>query len=529
MLDIKEFLVLVIEDDADTRANLRDLLELDGVRVATAASVAEAFADRDWKEVAAVILDRKLPDGAAEEVLPRLKQVAPLAAVLVVTGFADLDGVIAALREGADEYLIKPVHPDRLRASLRRVIKLKLAEAELRDRARQQEIVAQLGQLALQGAPLKNLMEQVVQWVAETLQTDFAQFLELAADGRVLIPRAARGIPAEWLHEPCDCLTDNSPYARALTTGKPEIIQRSEEPLPPSAEKENRLEKLGARSGIAVVVHGEHGAIGLLAAHSRKRRNFSPADLDFVQSAANVVGAAIERKRAEEKSLRSERLAAIGQVVTGLAHESRNALQRSLACLEMLAMEIEDRPEALDLLRRTQRAQDHLHKLFEEVRNYAAPIKLDRSECRIAEVSHEAWQLLSHQIANRKCELRETLRTQELLVSVDHFRLIQVFRNLLENSLAACTDPVIIELECADSTLRGALALQISLHDNGPGLSAEQKKRVFDPFYTTKTQGTGLGMAIAHRIVEAHGGTLRVGEGRHPGAEFVLTLPRSRT
>ena len=69
-----------------------------------------------------------------------------------------------------------------------------------------------------------------------------------------------------------------------------------------------------------------------------------------------------------ERALQTERLAAIGEMVAGLAHESRNALQRSKACLEMLALEVEDRPEALDLVARTQRAHDHLSTLYEEVR-----------------------------------------------------------------------------------------------------------------------------------------------------------------
>ena len=89
-------------------------------------------------------------------------------------------------------------------------------------------------------------------------------------------------------------------------------------------------------------------------------------------------------KQAQERALQSERLAAIGQMVTGLAHESRNALQRSQACLEMLALAVRDRPEALDLIERLQKAQDHLHHLYEDVRGYAAPIKLDKSPLRPA-------------------------------------------------------------------------------------------------------------------------------------------------
>ena len=95
------------------------------------------------------------------------------------------------------------------------------------------------------------------------------------------------------------------------------------------------------------------------------------------RGAVVAFGDITERQAAQERMLQAERLAAIGQMVAGLAHESGNALARSQACLEMLALEVEDRPEALDLIGRIQKAQDHLQQLYEEVRSYAAPLKLD--------------------------------------------------------------------------------------------------------------------------------------------------------
>jgi signal transduction histidine kinase len=71
--------------------------------------------------------------------------------------------------------------------------------------------------------------------------------------------------------------------------------------------------------------------------------------------------------------------------------------------------------------------------------------------------------------------------------------------------------------------------LQIAVRDNGPGLTAEQRQRIFEPFFTTKTKGPGLGMAIAQRIVEAHGGQIAVGENSGPGAEILLLLPRANS
>jgi two-component system sensor kinase FixL len=232
-----------------------------------------------------------------------------------------------------------------------------------------------------------------------------------------------------------------------------------------------------------------------------------------------------ERRDAQERLLRSERLAGIGQMVTGIAHESRNALQRIQSCTEMLELEVEDNEEAVQLVRRSQEAQDNLLRLFDEVRGFVAPIQLERSRCRLDHVWREAWQLLETARRDRDTRLLEHALDAALEANIDRFRMVQVLRNLLENSLAACNDPVVIQIGCRDVQLEGQPAIELRIADNGPGLTREARRNVFEPFFTTKTKGTGLGMAIARRVVDAHGGKIAVGDSS-AGAEFVITLPR---
>jgi two-component system, LuxR family, sensor kinase FixL len=234
-----------------------------------------------------------------------------------------------------------------------------------------------------------------------------------------------------------------------------------------------------------------------------------------------------ERREAQERLLRSERLAGIGQMVAGIAHESRNALQRIQSCSEMLEFEVEGNHEALRLVCRLQEAQDNLRRLFDEVRGFAAPIHLERTPCRIESIWHEAWQLLEVLHRGRQSKFIERVEVANPVVEVDRFRMVQVFRNLLENALSACADPVVIEITCREVELNGLPALQIAVADNGPGLTPEAHRNAFEPFFTTKTKGTGLGMAIARRIVEAHGGEIAIGHSAVTGAEFVMTLLRT--
>ena len=186
-----------------------------------------------------------------------------------------------------------------------------------------------------------------------------------------------------------------------------------------------------------------------------------------------------ERREAQEKLLRSERLAGIGQMITGIAHESRNALQRIQSCTEMLELEIENNEEAQRLVRRLQEAQDNLLRLFDEVRGYAAPIQLERDICRLDSIWREAWDSLETSRRDRDAALVENSCDIDLKVFADRFRMVQVFRNLLENSLAACGDPVVIHIECRDAQLHGHPVIEVRVSDNGPGLTLDGPSKRF--------------------------------------------------
>jgi PAS domain S-box-containing protein len=136
-------------------------------------------------------------------------------------------------------------------------------------------------------------------------------------------------------------------------------------------------------------------------------------------------------REAQDRAVQAERLAAVGKTVAALAHESRNALQRSQACLRLLALEAGDAPKALEYIARVQKAQDDLARLFEDVRTFTAPPVLDRRRCDLREVWAEAWRDLE---LDRQSQfvLEEDIRTDDLTVTADPFRLGQVFRNLFD-------------------------------------------------------------------------------------------------
>jgi two-component system, LuxR family, sensor kinase FixL len=473
-------LVLVVDDDEDTRLNLCDILELDGYRVEVAGTAQELLARERWEEVSLVLLDRKLPDGTAQDVVPLLRQKVPQVAIIIVTGYADVEGAIAALQSGAADYILKPVNADALRVSVRRVLQRQQDEQE----------IARLHRLVVDNERRCRAM----------FENTLDGLLVLNDDGRIVDANPAA----------CHKLCTDSHTLRGKHLADLVVRRNGQTPVATWSD----FFAPGKNRGECLLV----------------RDNGTPADFEYRAAASFSPGLHLislrdvtARKQAEERARQSERLAAIGETMAGLVHESRNALQRSKACLEMLTLELEQQPAALQLVARAQRAQDDLHRLYEEVRQWAAPLNLRREACDLRELWNEVWIQVRQARPALAAQLEEQIAC-ETSCQIDRFAMAQVFRNIFENALEVSPAGASVTVRCALVSNSHGDEIVIAISDEGPGLTAEQQNRIFQPFFTTKAKGTGLGMAIASRIVQSHGGSITAHSPR--GAQIEIQLPR---
>lgn len=485
--------VLVVEDDEDTRANLCDLLELDDFDVSVASTAREAKELLRAKPHVA-ILDRKLPDGLAEDLLPELREISSNTEFIVVTGYADMESAIAAMRNGASDYLLKPIQPESFRGRLQRITEVKQLEDELQ---REHEFAEQI------------------------LSTAEAVVLVLNLDGTV---------------------QHYNPFLTELTGWHLDEVKSKDwfEVFIPKHDRE-RIRQIFLATAEGADTQGVINPILTRKGRKRVVRWSNTTLKDSAGKATSVLSVGLDvtdLAETQERALRAERLATIGQMMAALAHESRNALQRIQASTDLLGLEIAPGTPAEDDLSKIRRAANDLNVLLEEVRAFAAPIQLRREMVGLVEVVNQAWGNLEQQRAKQPAmlEIEDSLSSLEL--NLDIVRMEQVFRNLFENSMAASDEPVQIRVGIEQVLSENRLAnehartidlkrgdhIAIFVQDNGPGLSEEQAEKVFDAFFTTKDAGTGLGMAIVQRILEAHGGTIAVDKDCEKGARFVLSL-----
>jgi signal transduction histidine kinase len=232
-------------------------------------------------------------------------------------------------------------------------------------------------------------------------------------------------------------------------------------------------------------------------------------------------------RQSEEQALEAERLAYIGTLASGLAHEIRNPLN-SLS-LNMQMLEEESRQSGsessqLRLLSLTRTELARLERLATDFLSYAKPRALELRAVPVVELLERVLAVLAAEAHERRAEVEIEDRSHGAEVEVDRGQINQLLLNLAQNALAAAAegeDPPEVRLVAR----REEDEVVIEIHDNGPGIAAEERERIFDLFYSTRKGGTGLGLAIVQRIARAHGTEVEVGGEPGSGAVMSLRLP----
>ncbi|HBA60280.1 MAG TPA: hypothetical protein DCZ92_05600 [Elusimicrobia bacterium] len=225
--------------------------------------------------------------------------------------------------------------------------------------------------------------------------------------------------------------------------------------------------------------------------------------------------------KTQKQLLQSEKMAAIGQLAAGLAHEIYNPLNVISGFTEVLLKQSE-RPEAekkhlAEIYRETGRCQD----LIAELLRFAKPKKSGRALSDLGVILTETVSLIQAQAKTQKVSVVLEIPKDLPAVLADKDQLKQVFLNLLLNACQAM--PSGGELSAKAYQTDGVVAVDIK--DTGVGIKPQDIQNIFNPFFTTKAEGTGLGLALSFAVMESHGGTLNVKSEEGKGATFTLTLP----
>ena len=231
------------------------------------------------------------------------------------------------------------------------------------------------------------------------------------------------------------------------------------------------------------------------------------------------------RREEQDAALDHAQYDGVAGIVRGLSHEARNALQVSLSGLEMLALEMREHPESLDLIAHVKKSQEYIQYLFEKVREFSAPIPLDYRTTSLSEVIEEAWCHLAALRAGRDAEIQGIQGGAEVRCKVDHSAMEKGLRYLLGHFLEVGSGPAQVLVSWSKGDLEGHPAVLIALQVRGLDLSREEQEKFFEPFRRSRTGKACFGPAISRRIIEAHGGTVSLVDGAAAGITILVTIP----
>ncbi|MGH9687679.1 MAG: ATP-binding protein, partial [Candidatus Acidiferrales bacterium] len=235
-------------------------------------------------------------------------------------------------------------------------------------------------------------------------------------------------------------------------------------------------------------------------------------------------------RRAEAEARRSERLAALGQMSAGLAHEIRNPLGVIKGSAEMLSQKLTDsQPIAAELAGYISSEVDRLNALVARFLDFARPMQIEARPHRITEIVDRALESVEHQFPRAEVRVERDYAAALPDVMVDEQLSERVFINLIQNAFQAMdgTQPAIdanLKLVIGADASKGRNGVSVMVEDSGPGISKELREQIFNPFFTSKKDGVGLGLAIVAKILDEHGGSIRL-EDSPRGARFRVFLP----
>ncbi len=238
-------------------------------------------------------------------------------------------------------------------------------------------------------------------------------------------------------------------------------------------------------------------------------------------------------QRAEAEARRSERLAALGQMSAGLAHEIRNPLGVIKGSAEMLTQKLQDAsPLASELAGYISSEVNRVNALVARFLDFARPLQLELHPHQISEIADSALESVRAQFPAATIRIERHYAPGLPDVLCDQQLCEHVFMNLIQNAFQAmngsCTGrETLLRISLKPETFRGRPGVGATIEDSGPGVPAESREHIFNPFFTSKKEGVGLGLSIVDKIVDDHHGWIRLDNEYQGGARFRLFLPVS--
>lgn len=557
--------VLVVDDRVDNIDFLRQyVLEPNGYRVTAAVDGGEALRIALRDEVDLVISDLVMPNMNGLELMEELRKAGKEIPTILMTFHGSEETAVNAFRLGARDYIIKPFTVEEMTEAIDRALaearlrrerdeltrNLLRANRQLEQHVKELRILYGLGRSVTSLLDLELLLNRVVEAAVYLTGAQEGSIMLIDEESGHLYMRAARGI-GEKHARGFRVRMDDSIAGRVLRTGEPIMLGGDREEGAYKVKTDYFVKAL-----LNVPLKMGNEVIGVLAVNNRDAAHaFNARHLRMLMALADYASIAIynarlyrdlaasrdqiqkwsqdledkvnERTAALESTQaqlhRSEKLAALGHMAAGLAKEMSDPIKTILGHVRLLGVKLAGQDEVRISLEAIEREVLHCQRTMQSLLDFARPTPLQTQPVDVNESLEATWRRIEDDLPVRSIEVVRGFDPHLPLVQADRMQLEQALYQLLRNA-------------CQAMRLGGTLRLitrpvgsevQVIVADTGQGLSPDQLRHIFDPFYFIDEEGPskGMGLSIAHGVIERHGGMIEVESQPGKGTTFSLHLP----
>ncbi len=392
------------------------------------------------------------------------------------------------------------------------------------------EMIQQLSPAILEKHSLDSLQEVlnvVVTKFAEILDAKGALIRILNEDTNKFEVRAAYGLGKNYLYK--GPVNPEKVLPNSTNLNKVYIVTDIWDS--PRVEYPKEAWNEGIRMMIDVPISICNQAVGMIRIYHTEPREFSDIEQDFILAVAEQFACVIQRiKRMENQQVqfnylatRMEKMSSLGRMAAGIAHEINNPLAGILLYSSNLIKKVPPGSvleEGINIIiQETQRCKTIIQGLLE----FARDKEPEKTVSNINEIIEIALGIVDNEFRCQHVHIEKNLAEDMVNTFLDQNQIEQVFINLLLNALEAVDNNGRVSIRSAADQARKCVRVEIT--DNGCGISPEHVKHIFEPFFSTKTNGTGLGLSVSYGIIKNHQGDIRVFSEPGDGARFTVELP----
>lgn len=530
-----EAAILIVDDDRTMVRLCQRLLERASFRVVASLDPLDALRALEQQKFDLLLSDIRMPVMDGFELISHAKEYQPDLPVLVMTGFGSVDMAIQALHRGVDGLILKPFENS---SDLVQAVQRVLEETrQKRDAARLQVLrpLFDVTAALLAETSLQSVETQITDAITSLFQAGYAGIYRLAHPGsQPEVVRLVQENQAVVTEPPAQ----QRLISQVLAEG-PELLLNGSGPGDPGLKE--YLKELGYEGVLVSVVRRNEVQFLFFAARGSTGQPFTEVDHEMFAILARQSTVALENARlyseltdyvrqveeSQQALINAEKMAAVGRLMNSLAHEINNPLQAVRNCLHLAARRDLDLDQRLNYLDLTDSEMDRLVNTVRRMLDFSRSGKVDREHLMIPVILERITGLVGPQLRSQNIDLHLVYHGEPKTLWGVPDQIQQVFFNLMMNSIDALEDQP-GEKHIWFDVYFEETEIHFILEDSGPGLPDEVQEHAFEPYASTKKNGTGLGLAVSYGIIERHGGKMMVRLPRHyHGACIEITLPLS--